>query len=200
MAFTDFQSADVVQKAYNIRYVEQDFFKLVAKAPPASFVQEFEFNRENFDIFSSEASRCEAVIYPLLREVCKSFVQDYSLWSHKSVRADDTLCGTPDYIVAKRSQLGKNVLDYPLILVAEAQQNDFTKGWGQCLAEMLAAQRLNNTPKQPVYGVVTDAELWQFGQLTESLFVKNISRATIDDLDEVFGSVFKIMEMAASLS
>ena len=199
MAFTDFKSADAVQKAYQIRYLERNFLPLTPKAPPAMFVQEFEFNRENFDIFSSEASRCEAVIYPILREVCKSFVRDYSLWSHKSISADDALQGTPDYMVAKRSQLGKNVLDSPLILIAEAKQNDFTRGWGQCLAEMVAAQRLNGSTERPVYGIVTDAELWQFGKLTGSLFVKNIARATIDNLDEVFGTVFKVMELAAGL-
>lgn len=204
MAFTDFKSADAVQKAYQIRYVEQNFLTFTPKSPPASFVREFEFNRENFDIFSSEASRCEAVIYPMLREVCKSFVQDYSLWSHKSISADDILNGTPDYVVAKRSQLGKNVLDYPLILIAEAKQNDFARGWGQCLAEMIAAQRLNShsegyTPAQSVYGIVTDAEIWQFGKLTDSLFIKNIARAKIDNLDEVFGSVFEIMALAVNL-
>ena len=93
MAFTDFKSADAVQRAYQIRYLEQNFLPLTPKAPPEAFVQDFEFNRENFDIFSSEASRCEAVIYPMLREVCKSFVQDYSLWSHKSISADDALSG-----------------------------------------------------------------------------------------------------------
>lgn len=200
MAFTDFKSADAVQKAYQIRYLEQNFLTLTPKAPPATFTQEFEFNRENFDIFSSEASRCEAVIYPMLREVCKSFVQDYSLWSHKAISADNTLNGTPDYVVAKRSLLGKNVLDYPLILIAEAKQNDFTRGWGQCLAEMVAAQRLNENAEQPIYGIVTDAEIWQFGKLTGTLFTKNIARATIDNLDEVFGSVFKIMELAANFS
>ena len=130
MAFTDFKSADEVQKAYQISYLEQDFIIFTPRALSEYFVREFEFNRENFDVFGSEASRCEAVIYPILREACKSFVQGYSLWSHKSISADAMLTGTPDYVVAKRSQLGKNVLDFPLVLVAEAKQNDFVRGWG----------------------------------------------------------------------
>jgi hypothetical protein len=194
MAFTDFKSADEVQKAYQIRYVEQDFITFVPKTPPEGFVREFEFNRENFDIFSSEASRCEAVIYPVLREACKSFISGYSLWSHKSIAADSALTGTPEYIIAKRSSLGKNVLERPLVLVAEAKQNDFVRGWGQCLAEMVAAQRLNGDPNRAVYGVVTDGEIWQFGQLLGSLFTKNRSRASIDRLDEVYGAVFTVIE------
>jgi hypothetical protein len=199
MAFTDFKSADQVQKAYQIRYQDQDFLTFTPKSLPDYFVREFEFNRENFDIFGSEASRCEAVIYPILREACKCFIQEYSLWSHKSIAADDILTGTPDYVVAKRSQLGKNVLDFPLVLIAEAKQNDFVRGWGQCLAEMVAAQRLNGNTALPVYGIVTDGEIWQFGKLVDSVFTKNLSRVTIDRLEEVYGAVFGLIELSVSL-
>ncbi len=130
MAFTDFKSPDEVQKAYQIKYVEEEFLVTKSVALPKHFVKEFKFNDDHFDIFTSEASRCENVIYPILREVCKNFVSEYSLWSHKSISADNILSGTPDYIIAKRSELGKNVLEYPLVLVAEAKQNDFAKGWG----------------------------------------------------------------------
>jgi hypothetical protein len=196
MAFTDFKSADEVQKAYQVSLVEKDFITFSPKALPEYFVREFEFNRENFDVFGSEASRCEAVIYPILREACKIFVQEYSLWSHKSITADNVLTGTPDYVVAKRSVLGKNVLDFPLVLVAEAKQNDFVRGWGQCLAEMVAAQRLNGDENRAVYGIVTDGEIWQFGQLVGRRFTKNLSRATIDRLEEVYGAVFGVIELS----
>jgi hypothetical protein len=196
MAFTDFKSADEVQKAYQVSFVEKDFITFTPKALPEYFVREFEFNRENFDVFGSEASRCEAVIYPILREACKSFIREYSLWSHKSIVADAVLTGTPDYVVAKRSALGKNVLDFPLVLVAEAKQNDFARGWGQCLAEMVAAQRLNGDVDLAVYGIVTDGEIWQFGQLVGTVFTKNLSRASIDRLAEVYGAVFGVIELS----
>jgi hypothetical protein len=198
MAFTDFKSADEVQKAYQVRYVEKDFFTFTPKSLPEYFVREFEFDRENFDVFGSEASRCEAVIYPILREACKGFIDNYSLWSHKSITADAILTGTPDYVVAKRSLLGKNVLDFPLVVVAEAKQNDFGRGWGQCLAEMIAAQRLNGNEKLAVYGIVTDGEVWQFGRLIEAVFTKNISRVSIDRLEEVYGAVFGLIELSVN--
>ena len=197
MAFTDFQSIDEVQKAYQIKFVEAAFLKTESMPPPECFVQDYQFNNTHFDIFTSEASRCENVIYPILREVCKDFVHQYSLWSHKSISADSTLSGTPDYIFARRSALGKTVLEYPLILIVEAKQNDFTKGWGQCLAELVAAQKLNGDDKQTVYGIVTDAELWQFGKLEGRLFTKNTTRVTIDNLAEVFGTNHALMALAA---
>ena len=200
MAFTDFKSADQVQTVYRIQYAEAGFIELAPLAPPESFVLEYEFSKNNFDIFLSEASRCEAVIYPILREVCKQFVREYSLWSHKTISADNTLTGTPDYIISRRSELGKNVLEYPIILVIEAKQNDFVQAWGQCLAEMVAAQKLNGDETLTVYGIVTDAELWQFGKLAGKRFTKNYSRATIGNLDRVFGSVFKVVELASENS
>lgn len=198
MAFTDFNSPDEVQKAYNIISSEEEFLHPVPRTPSESFLQDLEFNRTNFDIFSSEASRCEAVIFPLLREACKAFVTNYSLWSHKSLAAttDPKLTGTPDYIIARRSELGKNVLGFPLVLIAEAKQNNFTKGWGQCLAELVATQALNDHPEQSIYGIVTDAEVWQFGKLTEKKFTRNLSRALIDDIEEVFGAVYRLLELA----
>ncbi|RKZ81480.1 MAG: hypothetical protein DRR19_22230 [Candidatus Parabeggiatoa sp. nov. 1] len=197
MAFTDFKSADEVQQAYQIRLVETDFLTISPLKPPEQFVSEYEFVKQNFDIFSSEASRCENVIYPVLREACKKYIHQYSLWSHKSISADDILVGTPDYMIAKRSELGKNVLGFPLILVTEAKQNDFNKGWGQCLAELVAAQQLNQNKEETVYGIVTDAEMWQFGKLQKQLFTKNDYRATIDNLNEVFGAVCSIVELAS---
>jgi hypothetical protein len=198
MAFTDFKSADEVQKAYQVRYVEKNFITFTPKSLPEYFVREFEFDRENFDVFGSEASRCEAVIYPILREACKGFIDNYSLWSHKSIAADAMLTGTPDYVVAKRSPLGKNVLDFPLVVVAEAKQNDFGRSWGQCLAEMIAAQRLNGNENLAVYGIVTDGEVWQFGRLLESVFTKNIARVSIDRLEEVYGAVFGLIELSVN--
>ncbi len=197
MAFTDFKSAAEVQEAYQIKLVETNFLSILPRKPPKQFVAEYEFVKENFDIFSSEAARCENVIYPVLREVCKKYIKQYSLWSHKTIIADEILAGTPDYMIAKRSELGKNVLGFPLILVVEAKQNDFKKGWGQCLAELVAAQKLNENKEKAIYGIVTDAETWQFGKLQKQLFSKNDFRATIDNLDEVFGAVCSMVELAA---
>ncbi len=201
MAFTDFKSPAEVQKDYQIKYRQEQFLHFAPKPPPEQILKDFEFNTTYFDVFSSEASRCENVIYPLLKEACRPVINHYSLWSHKSITADEILTGTPDYIIASRSELGNNVLGLPLVLIVEAKQNDFTKGWGQCLAELVAAQKINSHHQlsQPVYGIVTDGELWQFGQLHEKLFLKDTTRTTIDKLDNVFGSIFAIIELATNI-
>jgi len=62
---------------------------------------------------------------------------------------------------------------------------------------LVAAQKLNQNENASVYGIVTDAEVWQFGKLQGQLFTKNYSRATIDNLNEVFGAVCSIIKLAS---
>ncbi len=200
MAFTDFNSLDEVQQVYQITYHQEHFLHITPQMPSEHVLADFEFNATYFDVFSSEASRCENVIYPLLRDACRQVVQEYSLWSHKSIRADEKLSGTPDYIIANRSELGTNVLGVPLVLVVEAKQNDFAKGWGQCLAELVAAQKLNTQPSPPIYGIVTDGELWQFGRLYGSAFIRDTTRPTIDEIDNVFGAISAVITLATTSS
>ncbi|OQY27590.1 MAG: hypothetical protein B6244_10025 [Candidatus Cloacimonetes bacterium 4572_55] len=189
MAFSDFKTIAQTQKKYNIRYYEKDFIEYIDLKPFDFFINEFNFSDKNIDIFSSEASRCENAIYPILRKVYKSFVDEYALWSHKSITYDAKLTGTPDYLFSTKSELGKTVLGLPFVVVVEAKQNNFSEGWGQCLAELVALQKINETEKSPVYGVVTDGETWQFWKLISNLFTKNRSRIVINDLDKIFGAI-----------
>ena len=50
--------------------------------------------------------------------------------------------------------------------------DDFTKGWGQCLAAMVAAQQLNGNPTLTVLGIVTNGQTWQIGQLIGNEFAQ----------------------------
>jgi len=109
---------------------------------------------------------------------------------------DSDLTGIPDYIVSTKSELGKTVLGLPIIVVTEAKQNNFTEGWGQCLAEMLASQKINREDMLPVYGIVTDGEVWQFGRLVKDVFTKNRTRLPVDNIDRLFGALSHIIETA----
>ena len=189
MAFSDFKSLAQTQEEYNIKYSEEEFIEPIDLKASDFFIEEFEFTKKNLDILTSEYSRCESIIYPILREVYKTFVDKYSLWSHKSIRYDTKLTGTPDYIFSTKSELGKTVLGLPIVLIIEAKQNDFNEGWGQCLAELVASQKLSKNENSKVYGIVTDGEVWQFGKLVSDVFTKNKSIITITDLDKIFGAI-----------
>ena len=188
MAFTDYKSIAQVQEEYHIKYEERNFINYTDLTPSDKFIEDLDFNMDNIDVFSSEASRCENVIYPVLREIYKGFTNKYTLWSHKSISVDSKLTGTPDYLISTKSELGKTVLGLPIFVVVEAKQNNFIEGWGQCLAELVAVQKMNKN-EDSIHGIVTDGELWQFGKLQANLFTKHKERITITNLDKIFGAI-----------
>ena len=71
----------------------------------------------------------------------------------------------------------------------EAKQDKFEEGWGQCLAEMITAQRLNDNQEMIIFGIVSNGRIWQFGKLQESIFIKNESFYSIQRLEQLFAVV-----------
>ena len=189
MPFSSFKNIADVQKAYKIRYTESSFISAGKVTVPPALIEEFEFNKEHIDIFSSEAARSELIISPLLRAVYKNHSKNYSFWIQKPIAFNKELSGTPDYIFSKRSSLGKTVLETPIVIVVEAKKNDFEQGWGQCLAELVASQKINKDDQKSVDGIVTDGNLWQFGRLHADLFTKNDKNYTVDALQELYGAL-----------
>ena len=197
MAFSDFKTISEVQEKFSIKYASNDFFGVEAKNPSEQFLKELEFSQQHIDFFTSDGSRCEVVIFPILREIYKDYAENYGLWVKKSIAYDETLNGTPDYLIATKSELGITVVGMPLIMMVEAKKNDFELGWGQCLAELVAAQKINDDTTFPVHGIVTDGILWQFGRLVGNVFTRNRSNFSLDNLPSLFGavdSVFKAIQ------
>lgn len=195
MAFSDYKSIAQVQAEYQTKYEELNFIAPADYSPSQVFLDEFNFNQKNIDIFASEAARCEAIIFPILREVYKHYYQSTSLWVQKAIAYDNKLNGTPDYLVSKRSALGKTMMETPIIIVVEAKKNDFEQGWGQCLAELIAAAHINGADT-PVYGIVTDGKLWEFAQFTRNTLTKQIDSYTVSDLPRLLGITKSIFDRA----
>jgi hypothetical protein len=198
MSFSDYKSLSQAQAEFSIAYREENFIAPQKCEPSAFFVEQFEFDLANLDAFSSEGARCEIVIFPVLREAYKAYHEKISLWVQKPIAYDDKLNGTPDYLVSKRSALGKTMLEYPLAVIVEAKRNDFEQGWGQCLAELVAAQNLNGNPDLPVYGIVTDGKLWEFGKLEGRIMAKNIESFVIAHLRPLLGALKFVFEEVSS--
>ncbi len=199
MAFSDFKTISEVQEKFRIKYTEDDFVKSEPLDPSAEFLRDFKFTREHINVFASEASRCEAIIFPVLKESYKAHADQYALWIKQSIAYDDVLNSTPDYFVSTRSELGKTVVGSPLILLVEARKNDFEQGWGQCLAELVTAQKINarnrgGSTNFPVYGIVTDGTLWQFGQLIGDTFAQNRTDFVLANLPVLFGAVDSVFK------
>ena len=200
MAFSDFKTISEVQEKFRITYSEDDFVKAEPSTPSTEFLRDFEFTREHINVFASEASRCEAIIFPVLKESYKAYADRYALWIKQSIAYDDILNGVPDYFISTRSELGKTVVGSPLILLVEAKKNDFEQGWGQCLAELVTAQKINDDTAFPVFGIVTDGTLWQFGRLIGDTFTQNRTDFALANLPTLFGAVDSVFRSVTGIN
>ncbi|NES82280.1 MAG: hypothetical protein F6K10_13240 [Moorea sp. SIO2B7] len=189
MSFSGYKSISAVAKEFQIRYSYATFIAENYFPVPELFKEDLNLLFNEGVVSNSEAAICENLIYPVLKEVWKKYYSKLTLWSHESLYYNEQLSGIPDYILAKRSPLGSIIFDSPYFLVIEAKQDNFTEGWGQCLAEMIAIQKINNYSQQLVFGAVSNGRLWQFGKLKEAVFTLNYQSYLIEDLDPLFAAV-----------
>lgn len=194
MSFSSYKSIGLVVKEFQVIYTESDFISETPFNIPDYFREDLQMVMREGVVDNSEFAICENLIYPVLKEIWKRYSSKFILWSHQSLTYNDNLSGFPEYILAKRSPLGKVVFDKPYLLLVEAKQDKFDEGWGQCLAEMVAAQRLNEEPQFIVFGIVSNGKVWQFGKLEGGVFTKNISLYTIQELDKLFATVHYIFK------
>jgi hypothetical protein len=87
------------------------------------------------------------------------YKNDLMLWSHHPIGESEELSGIPDYLIVKRSPLGKIVFEQPYFIVVEAKKDNFSEGRGQCATKLVAIQKLNNNPEQTLFGVVTKLKI-----------------------------------------
>lgn len=199
MSFESFKSiADVIVE-YQITSIEKSFIQPLLIDVNPSFQDTLDRHLTEFNVKDSEYAACEMIIFPILAEVYYHHRQKFVLWSHKTLTYDARLTGIPDYTLAKRSPLGKVIWDKPYFVAVEAKKDDFVKGWGQCLAQMLAMQKLNEKPEQPVYGIVTNGEIWQFGNLTQQTFIQERKSYTLDYLADLMAALNFLFQSCGEL-
>jgi hypothetical protein len=194
MSFSSFKSLSDTLKEFQITYTEAAFIEELPFDIPDYFRQDLKLMMEEGVVDNSEFAICENLIYPVLKEVWKQYRQHFILWSHQFLSDEAKLSGFPEYILARRSPLGKVVFDKPYFLLVEAKQDDFEGGWAQCLAEMMAAQRINDNLELVIHGITSNGTLWQFGKLEGSTFTKNPRPIGIYELDALFATVNYIFQ------
>jgi hypothetical protein len=200
MAFSNYKSISAVVKKFQIKYFLENFMLEVDFPVKESFREELDLLFTDGVVDNSEDAICENLIYPILKEVWKSYRSKLTLWSHQALVYDEDLSGIPDYTVTQRNPLATIVFDKPYFLTVEAKQDKFEEGWGQCLAEMIAVQRLNDNFENDIFGIVCNGKIWQFGKLKLDVFTRNKNLYVIQDLDKLFGAVNYIFQQCEKLT
>ena len=85
----------------------------------------------------------------------------------------------------------------PAVVLVEAKKADIASGYGQCVAEMVAAQRFNQHKGMhnlPVYGCVSNGLLWRFLKLEQQTVTIDLIDYTLKPLGDLLA---KLMWMAS---
>jgi hypothetical protein len=194
MPFSSYKNISTVIKKFQIKYVQTNFVLETEFPVKDDFKSELDLLFTDGVIDNSESAICENLIYPVLKEVWKFYRSKLTLWSHQTLIYDEDLSGIPDYIVTQRNPLATIVFDKPYFLAVEAKQDKFEEGWGQCLAEMIAVQRINDDLEKTVFGIVSNGKVWQFGKLNADIFTRSRNLYTIEELDKLFAAVNYIFQ------
>ena len=67
------------------------------------------------------------------------------------------------------------------------------------LAAMVAAQKLNAQPHQPVFGIVSNGKVWEFGSLLGDRFTHQVQAYTIYDLDRLFAAINDVLAQCVAV-
>jgi hypothetical protein len=194
MSFSQFKSLADVLKKYLIKYEEDDFKVITKYEPPAYWIEDINFTLKEIPYQVSEAAICENLIYPTLKASWKLYSDIFALWSHQPIEYNDELSGIPDYLISKKSALGKIIFEMPYIAVIEAKKDDFTGGWAQCGLEMYVIQQINPNSKVAVFGIVSNGEIWEVAQLKEQIFTAYRQRFDINEQNLLFNVLTTILE------
>jgi hypothetical protein len=189
MVFGSYKTVGAVIKEFQINYREADFVEEIPFMVSDYFREDLQLMMREGVVDNSEYAICENLIYPVLKEVWKHYRTKFLIWSHQSLNYDEKLSGFPEYILAKRSPLGKVVFDRPYFMLVEAKQDNFEAAWGQCIAEMIAAQRLNAELDLTVFGITSNGNFWQIGKLEKDVFTKNLAPFTLYDVNKLASAV-----------
>lgn len=101
-------------------------------------------------------------------EVRRILNSSISVFSGEEFNVDPSigLNGVCDFLISRSPE--QLTVEAPAIVIVEAKKSDLKSGLGQCIAEMVAAQKFNEAKGQSmtaVYGTVSSGTQWRFLKL-----------------------------------
>ena len=192
MAYNDFSTIGKVKKAFDLTTVENvRFLPAIEPITPSSTL--VEFLQESLPLAAatgSEKARSELIISPVLLEVRKILERQISLFSGESFDVDESvgLNGRCDFLISRSPELME--IEAPVVVLVEAKKADLKSGVGQCIAEMVAAQRfneLNSAPITKIYGCVTSGTQWRFLKLVNKTVTIDLNDYPLPPVEQILG-------------
>jgi hypothetical protein len=196
MAFSDF-TLESVERLLGVRLEEANLFPNAPTVVAPDWLAGI-LSRGTRLALISEKARSEFIVVPILLAARELAGDRFAIFSGQRLDVDPEagLIGECDFILA----VGPPVppLRAPIATVVEAKKNDVEAGLGQCVAQMIAAQRFNEAARRsgPVFGCVTTGETWQFLRLDGPVASLDTRRYYLDNLSGILGALLAIVRAA----
>jgi hypothetical protein len=180
-----------VKRAFDLTIVENvRFFPPIEPIQPSSrLVSELEDLSWAIAV-GSEKARSESIVYPVLQEVRRLLDRKISLFSGSdfNVAPELDLSGRIDFLISRSME--QLTIEAPVVILAEAKKADLNEGLGQCMAEMVAAQKFNQTMQNPIlsiYGCVSSGTAWRFLKLEAQTVVIDLTDYPLPPVEQILG-------------
>jgi hypothetical protein len=88
-------------------------------------------------------------------------------------------------------------IEAPAIVLVEAKRDSLNSGIGQCMAEMIAAQRFNlqnDIPACSIYGATTSGTAWRFLKLEGTVVTIDLTDYPLQPIERLLGMLTWMVE------
>lgn len=192
MPYSQFTTITKVKEAFNLTTVEGiRFLPEIEPIQPSIVLKTLlETNIPWAIATSTEKSRSEAIINPVLLEVRRIFNQQIGVFSGEEFNVDSTvgLNGVCDFLISRSSE--QLDIEAPAVIVVEAKKEDLKVGLGQCVAEMVAAQKFNENKGRSIkviYGIVSSGTQWRFLKMEGTTVTIDFTDYPLPPVEQILG-------------
>ncbi len=193
MPYNKFTLRKVVED-FSLQIVEGDtFIPQLESVAPSELLRETLADSLPWAVaVGSEKARSEAIITPILLEIRRRLNRQVSVFSGEdfTVDVDAELSGRCDFLVSRSAE--QLFIKAPAVIIIEAKKEDTKSGLGQCVAEMVAAQRFNEKAKESIpviHGCVTSGTAWRFLKLEGQTVTIDLTDYPLPPVDRIL-SIF----------
>ncbi len=201
MAYSNFTLEEVLA-AFQLEIVEStDLFANIEPVTPSQdLIGELKKKVPVAAAINTEKARSELIVANVLIELREKFEHRISLFSgiDFNVDTENGLTGVCDFLISLSPI--QSLLRAPVIVLVEAKKDDPAPGLGQCVAEMIAAQRFNTEKGNDipcVYGAATTGTEWKFLRLKENHLSIDTTVYQITQCDKILGILASMVEQKA---
>ncbi len=198
MAYSNFTIEEVL-KAFQLETDEAaDFSSKIEPVSPSAHLATALAKKVPLALaIGTEKASSELIVTDVLVELREKFEDRISIFSgiDFSVDVEKGLTGVCDFLVSLSPV--QFYLEAPIIILVEAKRENPVSGFGQCIAEMLAAQRFNTERGNEIsciYGAATTGTMWQFLKMEGQQLYIDKEVYAIGQCDKILGILASMVE------